>query len=213
MQLGRFLTGNPSGTWACHAHYLLGICYLKHADLLAAESEFQYVATHAGSSQLRRQANLRLGDVALAAQEYDKAATLFLELLEDNRRHRDNAEIMFKLGFLYQRQGRWREAEIYFKKTSRTFPGSIFAKRAAEQLAYPDHYSLQIGAFKDKEHATKKEKQLKRQGYTVFVQKLTKHRDPLYCVRVGSFSSRSEAMEFQSRMKSNNDFRQAVVVP
>jgi len=213
IHLGRFLINSPNGTWACHARYLLGICYLKHADLLAAESEFKYVVSHKGPSPLRRQAQLRLGDVALAAQEYDKAEEIFSELLQDKHIFKDAPEIMYKTGYLHQKQGRWREAELYFKKTARTYPGSIFAKRAAEQLAFPDHYSIQVGAFKNRERARDKENRLKQQGYTVFVQKLTKHKQPLYCVRIGSFSTRHEAVRFRSKMKNNIDFNEAVVVP
>ena len=74
--IGRFLRDNPGHPAALRARYLLGTYYLKAHELEAAEREFDFVAAHAAPSPLARQARLRIGDVALAAREYNRAAEL-----------------------------------------------------------------------------------------------------------------------------------------
>lgn len=211
--LGRFLLETPSGPWAYQARYLLGICYLKNLDMMAAEDEFKYVANHATSRELVRQARVRLGDVALASCEYDQAATQFNGLLQRSRHFKDGAELMYKLGYTRLKQGRWEEATAIFKKTRTTYPGTVFATRAMSQLGTPHHFSLQVGAFNSEANAQARLNDLRKKGYTAFVYQASQAHSARYCVRVGTFKTRSEAIEFQSKMQNNPDLRFSIVVP
>jgi tetratricopeptide (TPR) repeat protein len=211
--IGRFLRENPNDPWALQARYLLGTYYLKEHELAAAEREFTYVASHAGHARLARQARIRIGDVAVAATEFDRAAQLFERLLQNARQHGDGAELSFKLGLVCQRQGRWPEADVLYQRVREKYRGSPFAMRAAEQLAMPHHFSLQVGAFANKENAEGKREALLERGHEASVHEFQRHGRALYCVRVGTFDTRGKALEFRSRMTADPDLRISAVVP
>jgi TolA-binding protein len=211
--IGRFLRENPSDPWAIQARYLLGTYYLNERELDAAEREFQFVASHAGPSQLARQAEIRIGDVALASREYGQAADIFSRLLGNAQRHRDGGELTFKLGLVMQRKGRWVEADAQFERVRTKYRDSVFAMRAAEQLAVPHHFSLQVGAYRRRANAETKQKDLAERGHEASVQELKRHGRAFFCVHVGAFESREKALSFRSRMQADPDLRLSDVVP
>ncbi len=211
--LGRFLREQPGSPYALQARYLLGTYYLRECDLEGARSEFTFVAEHAGASRLGRHARIRLGDTACAAGEYDLAASVYQELLSDARKWGDEAELLFKLGIVRQRQGRWGEADSLFEQVRNRFPRSVFARRAAEQLAVPRYFSLQVGAFRDRRNAEEKKAALERKGHRAEVCRLNRHGRPFWCVRIGSFQTREQAIRFKSRMRSDPDIARADIVP
>ena len=211
--VSRFLRENPNDPWALQARYLLGTYYLNERELDAAEREFTFVAAHAPASRLARQAHLRLGDVAVAAQQYSKAADTYTRLLQDAKRHGDAAELSFKLGLVRQREGRWPEADAIFGRIREQYRDSVFAMRAAEQLAIPHHFSLQVGAYRDKRNAEHKQQDLTEKGHAASVHELQRQGRALFCVRVGTFSSRQKALDFRARMENDPDLRVSDVVP
>ncbi len=211
--IARFLRENPTDPWAIQGRYLLGTYYLKEHDLESAEAEFEYVVARAGPTRLGRQARIRIADVAMAGGEYERAAAMYSRLLQDARRHKDAAELSFKLALMRQRQGQWHQADVLFQSVRAKHSGSVFAMRAAEQLAIPHHFSLQVGAYRDRSNAESKRKILAERGHAASVHQLQRHGRPFYCVRVGAFPSRDEAKEFRTTQKGDPDLRLSDVVP
>lgn len=209
----RLLRENPNDPWAIQARYLLGAYYLKEHELGAAEGEFQYVASHATSPRLARQAQIRTGDVALAATNYDRAAALFSQLLQSAERHGDGAELTFRLGLVRQREGRWPDADALYDSVRTRYRDPVFAMRAAEQLAIPHHFSLQIGAYRSRANAEGKRTDLAGRGHEASVHEYRRHGTPFYCVRVGSFATRQKALDFRSSMTRDPDLSLSDVVP
>lgn len=62
-------------------------------------------------------------------------------------------------------------------------------------------FSIQVGALKTEEEATKVILRLKSRGYTGILEKPLSRRDPFYRVRVGNYASRDEAARAETLLK------------
>lgn len=211
--LGRFVHRDPAHALASHARYLLGVYYLRTEDYDAAEEEFAYVATHATSPRLARQARISAADAVRGGREFSRAAEMYARLCADADRRGDAAELMFKLGIARRQEGRWDEADQLFDRVRRLHGRSPYAARAAEQRAVPRHFALQLASYGERESAEQKRRLIEAKGHAAAVVQAVHGSKPIFCVRVGAFPTRGKALDFKSQVREDPDFRAAEVVP
>lgn len=211
--LGRFVHRDPSHPLVPHARYLLGVYYLRTEDYDAAEEELAYVAAHAPSPRLARQARIGAADAVRGGREVSHAAEMYARLCADAERHGDAAELMYKLGVARQQEGRWDEADQLFDRVRRMHGRSPFAARAAVQRAAPRFFALQLASYGERNTAEQKRRQIEAKGHAAAVVQAAHGSRPVFCVRVGAFPSRGKALDFKNQVRDDPDFRAAEVVP
>ena len=187
--------------------------YLRTEDYDAAEVEFAYVAAHATSPRLARQARISAADAVRGGREFSRAAEMYARLCADADRRGDAAELMFKLGTARRQEGRWDEADQLFDRVRRLHSRSPYAARAAQQRAVPRHFALQLASYGERESAEQKRRLIEAKGHAAAVVQSVHGSKPIFCVRVGAFPSRGEALDFKSQVRDDPDFRAAEVVP
>ena len=72
------------------------------------------------------------------------------------------------------------------------------------------NYSIQVGAFKDREGAATVMQRLKDRGYPSYVVPPAE-RDGLFNVRVGSFTARADAERIRDRLRDEEKFNPFLV--
>lgn len=212
VRLAKFLRDAPESAWALNARYLIGVYYLATKDLDSAQEEFHIVARRA-EPRLARQAQIRLADTMRARRDFSEAAELYSSLLATSRRHDDEPELLLKLGLVRQRQGKWNDAEAILGRVVSAYPESPFALRALEQRALPRYFSLQVGAFGEKTNAEQMRRDLASRGHDSSIHAFQKEGRCLWCVRVGIFDSRSQALDFKAGLTQDPLLRYSDVVP
>lgn len=74
----------------------------------------------------------------------------------------------------------------------------------------PGTFTIQVGAFKDKETAESVVARLKKKGFTAFVV-APDGADSLFNVRVGSFTARADAERIQAKLRDEEKFKPFIV--
>ena len=78
----------------------------------------------------------------------------------------------------------------------------LFPDQAGEKL-----YTLQEGAYANKNEASRKLKALEKQGYPAYLVTVEKKRRPLYRVRIGKYDSKEEAKQAQERLMKDGNIK------
>jgi len=122
-------------------------------------------------------------------------------------------ELRLKLAMALLRSGAWRDAAEQFKKVLIGASTKAVEQKAQRGLFYcaRRHFAIQVAAFRHSKPAERLAEDLKKQGldaYTVFYPE-----GPLYLVWVGHFASYEQASEALSRIRREERFEEALVVP
>ena len=85
-------------------------------------------------------------------------------------------------------------------------------KKRSTLVLYPDKvedkfYTLQEGAYANRDEASQKLKALKKQGYTAYLVTIEKKGRPLYRVRIGKYDSKEEAKQAQERLMKDGNIK------
>lgn len=92
--------------------------------------------------------------------------------------------------------------EIVKTETAKPTAATIVKSSAPAVSSTPGTYSVQVGAFRQKQQADAKAGQLRAKGFDSRVEPPTSD-DGLYLLKVGRFKSRAEAVAMQLRLKKS----------
>ncbi|MBQ2727674.1 MAG: hypothetical protein IJF77_00450 [Alistipes sp.] len=122
----------PSGNLAKH---YAGICYLKSGDLENAAAYLKKFSPVKGlTGAIINAQNLGLqGDIAVAQEDYTKAAALFVKAAEMSDNNLTTPLYLRKAGQAEQAAGNNEQAEAYYQRIMTEYPASMDA-RDAEKL-------------------------------------------------------------------------------
>ena len=178
--------------------YLLGQAYIKTGDLSAAEDVFTGLVKKSKTSSLRNKALLGLGDVYFLKGDYKKAKEIYLRAGESQSDL--GAGIYYRLAQTDFKLGNLSRGKKYIQILTAKFPSSFEAKKASLMDTKGIFYTVQVGAFSNKNNALQLIADLKENGFDAYVESVTHLGDKLYRVRVGRFESKDKAVALRDRL-------------
>ena len=145
--MDKFLQDNARSRWAGRAFHLRGLAKYRLKDYEGAKSDLSAAADRDDEPRVAAQAYKALGDLAYERDELALAEQNYVRALERMDRGQTGAdEAMYRLGCLYQRQGRWSDADRQFDRLIYVYDGSALARQAARRT-HCAAWTIQAGAF------------------------------------------------------------------
>jgi len=184
------------------AELLLADCEYRLGNTARAKSIRERIAREATSTEIKVRALYGLGMMEIAAEDFAPAAGRFhaAALAETDPARR--GRILFRRGVALQRAGRFAEARQVYQEAAAAVPNSKVAQACEEQLAYPDHFSVQTGAFIHAGEAEKMRDLLAKKGFKAETLLAGTSRGKFNCVRVGRFADRAAAKAEAERIRA-----------
>jgi tetratricopeptide (TPR) repeat protein len=181
---------------------LLSGCEHKLGNETEARLLREKVARTAQSPELKMRANFGLGKMSLANERFDEAAARFRAALAiaGEAPAKERASIRLQLGIALQSGGQFADARRELGRAIEEDPESPSARQARIQLLYPDHFSVQTGAFKHSANAEREMALLKKKGFPAEVVSMDLPQGKLYFVRAGKLADRRKAGELLDRI-------------
>ncbi|OQX53630.1 MAG: hypothetical protein B5M48_02930 [Candidatus Omnitrophica bacterium 4484_213] len=181
----------PHSQYAIEAKYLAGLAYLKLKGYKKAEKIFKDLCKARHSKD---KFYLGLANSYYLQEDWERALSVLQEALRRFPSTELKGVIYFRLGRCKQKKGEWGAAKYYFTKLVQEFPLGLEAKEAKKILEEGEFYfTVQLGAFTDKQNAQRVKYQLIQQGYPAYISVLEKEWQRFYRLRVGRFGLRQEA--------------------
>jgi tetratricopeptide (TPR) repeat protein len=189
-----------SGTDAAQAYCLKGRVLLKQNQTGKAREAFNKVLTDFSKSDVCDQAQLGLGDISFAENNFDAAIGEYRKLQEGYPQSSLSALALYKLGKSCLKADRHQEARFYFQKLQKDYPLSFESKLVDELDDSQFNYSVQVGCFSRYENADKLTAKLKKEGFDAYVSEKDGY-PVFYRVRVGNFKTPQEADSCKVRLQ------------
>lgn len=186
------------------AFYLRGLSRQRSKDIAGAKADLAEAATR--SKWLRAQAHLALGDLAWDSDNISEAESMFAMSLAEmaspqnaksaanqDRSLADRAHAEYRLGCIYQRQGRWLEADEKFDRVIHEAGDSGLAKQAGLRV-HGRAWTVRACTLSRSDGASGAIARLKAQGLRdVYVQPTQINGTLKYVVQVGRYSTYEQA--------------------
>ena len=197
---------------------------LEH-DAQKAIAHFRYVFENSKNSDFADHALLRLGQFDYINGEYGDARKKFSYLARHypDSRLKDDAQYLFCQSYLAE--GKTDTARVFFKSFIDNAPQSPYSDLAIDDLestgergerqrenpenAVDSRYSIQIGAFRNRENAERVFAKFEEIVKTVQIVEKRVEGKIFYAVWIGSFTSKSAAKSFAKRIveKYTSEYR------
>jgi tetratricopeptide (TPR) repeat protein len=148
------------GRGVVHARYLRGRALIRMGEGDAAVADLKQVLRRADDRTWRATAASDLGELAMKKHQPDKAIDLFNQAVGFVKPGTPPLDsVRFRLGQLYQREGKWDAADLNFQRLIFTFPDSPHTS-AAQRRVGARGWSVQLGLFDKQTEATQRASQL-----------------------------------------------------
>ncbi len=187
--LDRFLEAHGDAREAAQAYYYRGLARYRMERYGPARADLAEALDRARDDELRLFARIALadlaydtGDMSTARERYEQA----LDAIEPGEAPADH--VHYRLGRVLQRQGRWDDAELHFRRVVHYFPAGELARRA-ERLAPSRAWTVQAGAFESEANARKAAEVLQSAGLRATVTPSLQEGDLMFLVNVGRYNS------------------------
>jgi len=172
--------------------YFTGLAYTKLGYFGRGRMAFQKVLEHYPRSEFYVRSLVKVADTYFLEGDYAKAADLYKQL-ENKAAAADFASLIcLRLAQIAGKQGDWAGKKKYLKLVKSKYSRCIEAKFADVIEGYGDSFSIQVGAFSNRNNALGLKKELEK-DYEVDVVTDNASGYRLYKVRVGSFKQRRQA--------------------
>jgi tetratricopeptide (TPR) repeat protein len=183
--------------------YLTGLAFLKLNRPEDARASFELVIKNYPGSALVQESLLGIADSYFLESEFEKAQQAYNAMLARYPLS-DYASIAYlAMGKVMREQGKWKQAQDIFNKIIREYPSSIETGQAKILYARPHFFTIQTGAFSNRENASRLIASMKKKGYHAASERERSGDSLFYKVKTGSFSSRKTAQEELERLKKD----------
>jgi len=199
--MDRFLREHGSSRQVGRAYYLRGKARLGLKDLAGACGDLAESLDHSKDADVRVNAMLALGDLAFDAGDLAVAQEMYSGAISQSRAGkapRDHAH--YRLGCVYQRLGKWHEADRQFHQVVEYFGGTELARRAGRRVNAVA-WTVQVGAFSSKGRADALAGRLRDREQAADVIPIISAGQALFIVVVGCYDTQHEADEALGRIK------------
>jgi len=174
------------------AYCLRGRAKHRLGDVAAATSDLERAAS-AKDTAVRAEALVELGDIAYEAGDMALAENRYREALKDIATDDPLfAHCCFRLGCVLQRQGRWDDADRQFNKVIYHAEGSQLAVQASRRV-HKTHWTIQAGAFEHKQRAQAEADRLGGESLEVRIWPEKAGKKLLFILQVGLFPTYEQA--------------------
>ena len=176
------------------AHYLRGMARSRLKDASGAETDLNEAIRLTHHAEVKGKAMVELGELAFGRDNVPAAEAHFRQALQNLPEGKSPADIaLYRLGCLYQRQGKWSEADEQFSQVMYKFSGSPIANQSAV-LSRCKAWTIQVGSFEDIRNAQVLARQLNGQGMSASVESVTKDGKLKNRVQVGRHATYDQAV-------------------
>jgi tetratricopeptide (TPR) repeat protein len=152
-KMDAFLVEYPRTDRVDEAYYYRGLARLETGDVEGARQDFEMVLTTARDVDRRAVTLALLGDIAVSDGDMTTGEARYRQALDDFRRDvRPRDEVLFKLGTLLQREGRFAESDLFYNQLVGDFPGTALS-REAEGRVHCDHWTLWVATCRTQAEA------------------------------------------------------------
>lgn len=152
----------------------------------------------------RRRVLQYLGLAERRLDNYKAAAAAFREALALSTDPAEKPDLSYRLGLVLQMDGSFAEARSIFQTIVRENPVTKFADLATARLLLPDHFSVQVGVFGQRDNAEAQAAALKEAGFPAEVTEMSSGGRRLYPVRVGQLARRQDALQMRRRLEQSS---------
>lgn len=211
----------PSSATAAYFNALLQ----ENAD--DAIKMFQEISTRFQNTVYAERAWFRLGQYHFADGTYHRARQCFLTLLEQYPASNLAPQAAYYAAKSLLIIGNSPQIREELSRCAEKYPGTWMANFAVDDLARlksptdhrtsdakkqtPAPYTVQIGAYTNRENAASQQRSFSQAGYTVLIKEKQEGRRIYYQVLVGEFSDRNQARAFADEVERKYKLRCNVV--
>ncbi|MDY7010474.1 MAG: SPOR domain-containing protein [Planctomycetota bacterium] len=189
----RFIQMHPRLEESGEAYYIRGLARCRSGQVNAGKTDLQTALTLTKRKDLLALVHCRLGDIAYQADEMTESEKHYRQAVKYVRPGAPPAdEAMYRLGCILQREGRWREADLFFSRMVHFFDGEPLAERATEH-AHAVRWSIQAAAMSKVAAAKQLKNRLERAGLDARTDLELRNGRVMRLVRVGSYHTYGQA--------------------
>lgn len=188
-------------TAVAEAHYLRGMAKARLKDSSGAEADLNEAIRLTRHAEVKGKAQVELGEMAFGRGNLHGAETYFRQALQNLPDNKPPADIaLYRLGCLYQRQGKWSEADEQFSLVMYKFSGTPIANQSSV-LSRCKAWTIQVGSFDDIRNAQVLARQLNAQGMPASVESVTKDGRLRNRVQVGRHATYDQAVAAMQELR------------
>ena len=181
--------------------YFLALVYIKAADYGKARISLSKLIKRFPQSDFYDLGLMKLADSYFLQKDYVKASELY-QAIEDECFNLENKPLLFlRRAQISSRQGDWEGRKKYIKLIKEKYPQSPEMKFIEILESYGDFFTIQVGAFSQKENSIALRNELSKQ-YKAYVIEAKAGSYPIYKVRVGKFKKRYDAEKASKQLRS-----------
>lgn len=199
-----FLASENRPEFMAEAYVGRGNAYLKLSKYDTAENDYRTAYSMARDRELRAQALAGMATSIFAQEHFDTSENLCRDLLRTYKGLIQQDDIMLRLGLSLIRQGKWDEGTEQLEEVVAKWPSGGAAETAEAKLAAvrEKFFSVQTGAFTNKQMAETALKDLKAKGFAGTIEPMNIKGVQGYAVRSGRFSTWQAAGEHAEKLKN-----------
>ncbi|RIK70933.1 MAG: hypothetical protein DCC66_03410 [Planctomycetota bacterium] len=210
--LDEVIQAYPSVLETAEAYYLRAQCLAYRGHRGAAQSDIERCLALSKNSDLIARAHATAGELAFEAGDAKKASEHFRLALRNLPERPPYDLARFRYGVCLAQLGEWKNAREQWGAVVRGYPGSSITDQTQRMLAWPgDFFSIQCGAYRDADTASKQAQKLRSAGHSARTEKRQRDGETLHMVYVGQYLRLSQAQEALGKVKQHAPG--AVIVP
>jgi len=182
-------------------YYLLGLSYLKGANVLRASDCFDIIIKEYPDSEFVQQAQIKSMDINLLRGDFKRALEASEAFLAKFPQPQFRSAVLLRKYKAQLKLGDWQAAKITLSDLQTRYPYSPEVKAREESSESGGHFSVQVGSFKDKLNAQNLVNLLSQKGYDSYIaDNQDGGSDNFYRVRVGRLGKREEASSLAKKL-------------
>ena len=195
------LSRDPQKNIAQQGQYYLGLSQLRQGRYKEARSAFLKIKKNNMDPQLRDKVYLGISDAAYLEEDYKHAQDVLDELLGQNPKPEGLSLVYLKLAKVNLKLAQWTQAQDYLTKIVQSFPNSLEAPAAKQLLEEKQYFTVQVGAFVERDRAEQLVMELKqKEEYSYILETTDAQNRKFYRVRIGQLAMLKEAQKVKNRL-------------
>lgn len=211
-KLDELIKQYPKAKDAAEAYYLRAQCNAQTGNKGAAQSDIERCLALAQNADLIARAHAMAATLAYESGDVQRATEHYRQAFKNlpNRPPYDLAR--YRYGMCLAQQGEWKYAREQWQEVVKEYNGSEMAQQAQRMLSWPsDFFSIQCGAYREKNTAVKQKDELLHAGLNARVETRQRSGETLQMVYIGQYPRLDQA---QSAVRNvQKKVPAAVIVP
>ncbi|MCK5558868.1 MAG: SPOR domain-containing protein [Candidatus Hydrogenedentes bacterium] len=181
------------GAGAMQAYYLRGMAKYRLKEYPAAEWDLEQVYRKTKNNDLYVKAADTLGELAYLRGDMALAASCLQKVIDQTSagvRPWDHAQ--FRMGCVRQRQGRWKDADLYFDRVMYYVPGTPLARQGRRRV-HGRKWTIQVGSYKKKQNTVAEAEKFRAGRMETFIEPVVRDGELTFLLRVGRWDRYEQA--------------------